>query len=121
MTKAPTLRRGEVVVMLQRVGATGDQIVEVDQTALAFLAFVVGVDRGDVARRAWGMAPGHRDRVIVVARADHARLGPLDLGSDLCREQTALATTSRDHRDYHPDLRFEQRGHGATLFDRAPP
>ena len=115
------MRGGEILVALERVGASRDQVVEIDEAALALLPLVVGIDGGDVGRRARCMPPRHRDRVLVVARAHHARLGPFDLGRDLRCQQTGLAASPGNHGHEETHLAFEQRRHGATLFDRAPP
>jgi hypothetical protein len=68
VAEAPALRGGEVGVVLERVGALPDEVVEVDEAALALLALVPAVDRRDLGGRARGIAVGDRDRLLVVVR-----------------------------------------------------
>ena len=121
VTEPPALSGGEFVVALQHVGAARDQIVEVDEPALALLPFVTAVDRRHLGRRPRRGAAGGGDRVLVTVGLHEPGLGPLDLRRDLGCGQRGLPPAGREERDEDTDLALEQRGHGAALlFAPAP-
>ena len=121
MPEAPALRGRELGVPLEHVGAAGDEVVEVDQAALALLALVVAVDHRDLAGGPGRGAAGGGDGPLVGVGLHQARLGPLDLRRQLGGEQRALAPAHRQQRQQDPDLALEEAGHGATLLVGAPP
>ena len=108
VTEPPALRGGELGVALEHVGAAGDQVVEVDQAALALLPLVVAVDRRDLGRRPGGGATGGGDRPLVAVGLHQPGLGPLDLRRQLGGEQRALAPADGQQRHQDPDLAFEE-------------
>ena len=116
VTEPPALRGRELGVALEHVGAPDDEVVEVDQPALALLALVVGEDRRHLGRRAGRGAPGQRDRDLVAVGLHQPGLRPLDLGGELGRGQRALAPALGEEPQEDPDLAVEQLGHGAALL-----
>ena len=74
VAEAPALRGGELGVALEHVGAAGDEVVEVDEPALALLALVAAEDAGDLGRRARRGAAGGGDGPLVAVGLDQRAL-----------------------------------------------
>ena len=113
VAEPPALRVGERLVALERVGAPGDQVVEVDEPALALLALVGTEDLGDLVGGPWWVAPRLGRGARVAVGGDQPGLGPLDLGRDVGGGQSGLAAAPTDDRQEHAHLALEQGGHRA--------
>jgi hypothetical protein len=92
----PLLRRGELGVSLECVGAPPDEIVEVHQSLPALLAFVALVHRGDFAGRPRGVTTRTRRRFDESVGRDQAGLCPLDLTRQLTGSHRRGRTTPAD-------------------------
>ncbi len=117
VAEAPPLRGGELGVALEHVGAAGDEVVEVDEPALALLALVAAEDRRRPRPAGAGWCGRRRRPPARSRRASPA--GPWPTRSRRRARRRASAPSRprrREQRQEDPDLAFEQRGHGAALF-----
>ena len=123
VAEAPALCSRELGIVLERVGAPGDEVVEVDEPATALLAFVRPVDLGDLIRRAGEIAPGRGGRAGEPVGRDEACLRPLDLARHFGGGEAGLPSSRGTAEEWDEDahLALEQRGHRATGVVDPPP
>ena len=121
MTEPPPLGGRELGVGLERLRREPDQIVEVDEAALALLLLVPAVHVGDAFERELRAAPGARGGLGVGGRTGQPRLRPLDLARDLEDRDLTVGAALADERREHARLAVQQLGHArpAVLVERA--
>ena len=118
MAEPPALRCGEGLVVLERVAAQRQQVVEVEQPAPPLLPLVPGVDGGDLRRRTGWCAAGEAHRRLVAVGLDQAGLRPLDLAGELRRHDPCLGAAGRDQGHEQAGLALEEDRGGAAPLGR---
>ena len=122
VAEAPALRCRELRVALERVGASGDEVVEVDEPALALLALVGAEDLGELVGGSGEVPAGRGGLARVAIGGDEARLGPLDLARHVGGGQRRFAPAwPPDEGHEQADLALEQRRHRPAGVLDAPP
>ena len=116
MAEPPALRRLELLVVFERVGAPPDQIVEVDETAAPLLVLVALVDRGDLGRGSGGLPARLGGGGLVGLGTDEASLGPLDLAGELAGAERGFGALHVEHRHEDARLAFEDGRHRAVAI-----
>jgi len=108
------LRRRELGVLFEGVGALPQQVVEIDQAPAALLALVPAVHLSHVAA---GRGPPRRsDGGRVLLGTDPPGLRPLDLTRQLRRRDAGVRAAPPGQRHQQPGLALEQRRKVASLL-----
>ncbi len=121
--EAPALGGRERRVLPDRVRAQPEQVVEVVGALAALLAFVAGVDAGDIVEGSGRPAAGRARRGRVQLGPHEAGLGPLDLGREVGERGRGDRPRAAIPGEWPEDacLRGEHGGHRTVLLERAPP
>ena len=119
--EAELLLRGELLVVLERVRAPPQEVVEVDEPGPPLVALVAGVRVGDELDATHRCAPCQLRGGGVHVGPEQPGLRPLDLAREVGGDRERLGPAPLDDPQQEADLPLEQRGHRPVAPGGAAP